>query len=534
MAMRAVMSFAAVALLGAVWPGAAAAATDAVDFEQSVPKRAMAGMAAAGAHPGGVPARTVRAPGRFDLLGLRWRAGQEPDVWVRVRRSGRWSRWVYVPHSHGPLRRRGEEGSDPVWAGGADAYQLRLSRPVRGLRAHFVRVRRPKRRAARAAAAPGQPAIVSRAAWGASSCQPRESPSYGRVDVAFVHHTVNANDYTPEESPAIVLAICRYHRNSNGWSDIGYNFLVDRHGQVFEGRAGGTDRAVVGAQAAGYNSVSTGVSNIGEFSNDRQTAAGMDALSRILAWKLGVHGVPAEGTVTTAGRTFQRISGHRDANSTACPGDALYAQLPELRRRVAAGGALGPRGLTLEVARRVRLPAVPTFAGLLADAAGAPLAGRGIELQARLANGEWRAVGGAVTGLDGAWSIGVPTTRSGSYRAHFAGDGAAPAATSPTRRVAIVPRIEARATQARVRRRQRVTLVGTTTPAKRPLEVLVWRRSRGANRFAGRFGVVERGSRFTARVRVHAAALYRFQIAFRGDAANAAASSNVVWVRATR
>ena len=148
-----------------------------------------------------------------------------------------------------------------------------------------------------------------------------------------------------------------------------------------------------------------------------------------------------------------------------------------------------------------------------------------------MAGGEWRAISGTVTGLDGTWLIALPTTRSGTYRARFAGDGTNAAATSPVRRVTIAPRIEARATRARVRRGGRVTLVGTTTPAKRPLEVLVWRRSRGANRFAGRFGVVERGRRFTARVRVHAAALYRFQIAFRGDAANAAASSNVVWSR---
>ena len=152
--------------------------------------------------------------------------------------------------------------------------------------------------------------------------------------------------------------------------------------------------------------------------------------------------------MTTAGRTFQRISGHRDANSTSCPGDALYAQLPDLRRRVAAGGTAGPRGLTLEVARRVRLPAMPTFAGLLADGVGAPLAGRTVELQARMAGGEWRAISGTVTGLDGTWLIALPTTRSGTYRARFAGDGTNAAATSPVRRVTIAPRIEARATRA--------------------------------------------------------------------------------------
>ena len=80
-----------------------------------------------------------------------------------------------------------------------------------------------------------------------------------------MHHTVNANTYAPQDSAAIVLSICRYHRNENGWRDIGYNFLVDRFGQIFEGRAGGIDQPVIGAQAQGYNGVSTGVANLGTF-----------------------------------------------------------------------------------------------------------------------------------------------------------------------------------------------------------------------------------------------------------------------------
>ena len=151
--------------------------------------------------------------------------------------------------------------------------------------------------------------------------------------MAFIHHTVSANDYGPEDSAAMVLGICRYHRNSNGWNDIGYNFLVDRYGTIFEGRAGGIDEAVVGAQAQGYNSQSTGIASIGTFSTDGPDRGRARALARLLGWKLTLHGVPPAGrcpgpaaarrtaSPPAQDRTFERISGHRDADATACPGN---------------------------------------------------------------------------------------------------------------------------------------------------------------------------------------------------------------------
>jgi len=149
--------------------------------------------------------------------------------------------------------------------------------------------------------------------------------------MAFIHHTVDANSYSASEAPSKVLGICRYHRNTLGWNDMG------------------TDRSVVGAQTQGFNSSSTGVANLGTHTSSPQTSAGMDAMARLLRWKLDVHGLPRGGyaTLTSAGGdsnrypagrsvTFKRISGHRDAGYTACPGDALYAQLPSLRGKVEA------------------------------------------------------------------------------------------------------------------------------------------------------------------------------------------------------
>ena len=177
-----------------------------------------------------------------------------------------------------------------------------------------------------------------------------------------MHHTVSPNDYSRAEAPDVVLAICRYHRNSNGWNDIGYNFLVDRFGTIYEGRAGGIDQPVIGAQAQGFNAQSTGIANLGTFTSVEQTQPALNAMAALIRWKLPLEGAPTAGstTLTSAGnrqRTrrgrrvrLQRVSGHRDTGSTACPGAALYAQLPELRGLV---GDLQPAGTGTRLRARV-------------------------------------------------------------------------------------------------------------------------------------------------------------------------------------
>jgi hypothetical protein len=247
---------------------------------------------------GGSVTPPLRAPRRFDLVGARWHGGGKA-VWLRGRRAGgHWSHWV-------PL------ADEPVWAGGDDFVQLRSAAPLRRLRLSFVNAHVPAAfSAARKAQVPlpsgGQLAITPRAAWGAGRCKPRKTAGYGRVDMAFVHHTESLNGYTRSDSPSIVLGICLFHRNVNDWNDIGYDFLVDRYGHVFEGRAGGIDAPVIGAQAGGFNVTSTGVAAIGDFRYRRFSAAGMSSLAQVLAWKLSLHGVPAEGTVTvtSAGGVF--------------------------------------------------------------------------------------------------------------------------------------------------------------------------------------------------------------------------------------
>ena len=238
---------------------------------------------------------------------------------------------------------------------------------------------------ARARRQVGAPPIIPRAAWGGDGVTPRAGPVYGQVALAFVHHTVNANEYGPEDSAAIVLGIARYHRDHNGWNDIGYNFLVDRYGQIFEGRAGGIEAAIVGAQTQGFNSVSTGIACIGTFTALAPPAVALEAIAQVIGWKLSLHGVPVQGTVAVtsssgASATFQRVSGHRDGNSTACPGDVLYGLLPDLRIRAAQyAGPLA--GVTLRAAStKLRGVTSALLSGALRFADGSSPTGAPIEI----------------------------------------------------------------------------------------------------------------------------------------------------------
>ena len=146
-----------------------------------------------------------------------------------------------------------------------------------------------------------------------------------------------------------MLGICRFHRNGNGWNDIGYNALVDRFGNVYAGRAGGLRKAVVGAHAQGFNAQTTGVASIGTHTTVPITPAARAGIVDYLAWRLAVSGLRAKGktTLTSAGGDLSRyaagrrvrlnrIIGHRDVGLTACPGDSLELALQKIRRQVQA------------------------------------------------------------------------------------------------------------------------------------------------------------------------------------------------------
>jgi uncharacterized protein with LGFP repeats len=189
------------------------------------------------------------------------------------------------------------------------------------------------------------PRIIGRAEWGADESTRRGAPLYDSgVRAGIVHHTATPNEYDASESAGIVRGIYRYHTSSLGWGDIAYNALVDRFGQVFEGRFGGITRPVEGAHTGGFNANTWAVAMIGNFDLIAPATVQLRAVGQLLGWRLAMDSVNPHGsvTLTSAGGPYTRfargatptlatIFGHRDVGDTACPGSLGYAALDRIR-----------------------------------------------------------------------------------------------------------------------------------------------------------------------------------------------------------
>jgi hypothetical protein len=297
--------------------------------------------------------QAATAPIRFDMLGLHWRG--TGAVSYRTRSSaGRWSAWREADADGGPDAgsreiRPGWHDGNLDWTGPASAVQFQTSGRISRLRAYYL-WSRATRRPERTLSLAGSPAIVPRADWEADEKIVRAQPLYApTLKLAVVHHTAGTNDYTPAQAAAIVRGIEVYHVKGNGWNDIGYNFLVDRYGTVYEGRGGGMTRNVIGAHALGFNNGTVGVALIGNFTTAKPPAVMENALVSLLAWRLDLaHLDPLSKVVYTSGGnskfhagkvvTLRAISGHRDTGPSECPGNAAYALLPAIADRVARTG----------------------------------------------------------------------------------------------------------------------------------------------------------------------------------------------------
>jgi hypothetical protein len=300
---------------------------------------------------------------RYSMLALTWQDPREsPLVEIRSRTDGRWSDWRRVPHLQDvPDAGAGEGtavgGTDLIWVGPSDGVQARVTGPSpSGLSLVLLEpwaqpddlLDQPDERSAPTSVGQvPEPELRGRRRWGADESWRQRPPRYNTtIKQVHVHHTVNSNDYGRSDVPALIRGMYRYHTKYLGWSDIGYNFLVDRFGRIWTGRAGGAGRPVRGAHTLGFNGTSAGVSVIGNFELVTPSAAVLEAVASVAAWKLQRYHrdphqwveVRSEGSDRfRAGRvvTLPSIDGHRDTNMTACPGTYLYDLIPNIRHRAA-------------------------------------------------------------------------------------------------------------------------------------------------------------------------------------------------------
>jgi hypothetical protein len=296
------------------------------------------------------------SPTRFNMLGLHWRGPGR--VLFRVHGSKGWRAWREADAETTDLPDRGTDEArrmaawrlgSPWWTGAADRVQVRTRGRVQRVRAHFVwSPEEPMLDQSLQAA--GSPKIILRKAWGANERIRRANPGYAPALLnAIVHHTAGAAGSSPAQSAAIVRGIQVYHVQGNGWNDIGYNFLVDRFGQVFEGRYGGIERNVIGAHAQGFNTGSVGISVLGNYDSAALSPAAREAVSRVIAWRLDVahvHPLSRITSISSGNARFRKglpvwlraVSGHRDTGFTSCPGKSVHGQLGAIARRASAIG----------------------------------------------------------------------------------------------------------------------------------------------------------------------------------------------------
>ena len=342
----------------------------------------------------------------FLVAGFTWTGGEgdaPPEgvrIYLRVRQNGEWSPWyLNEPSDAGRDDGAGRAGTDELVTGGADAVQasvvgdaaalpadLTLAlvpdhpsgesdlgaadvrtaeaeptgvaaasaaqsglRDDRGPAENLTGASAVQLPAAAPAAAQDDPSalVTTREEWGANPAYLNWWPNYAPADHVVVHHTAGTNDYTAEQSPSIVRGIYYYHAVILGWGDIGYNLLVDKYGQVFEGRYGTLDSdpgtMVVGGHSYGANTGTMGIAMMGNYSFVSPSSIQIERVGQMTGWFLARAGVTdAYGSSRFTFRATQKyrrgqtidldtISAHRDVGYTTCPGDVGYSMMDWIR-----------------------------------------------------------------------------------------------------------------------------------------------------------------------------------------------------------
>ncbi len=315
----------------------------------------------------------------FRMVGVTW--AEDPDVAdvqvkIQVRTNGEWSEWLDLPINDIEI---GRPGTEPMWLdepGDGVAVQIEAGQGTPNdvqvstidpdanpeadtnattQSASFapatISTTEMEETNAVVSASVSQPTIITRAGWGASNglwgtSQCKAPAVQSKALGVVLHHTAGSNTAKKADSQSIIKGYQTYHVQGHGWCDIGYAFLIDRWGQIFEGRKGGITKQVTGAHAGvtSVNKDATGIAMMGNFDVAEPPAAMKDATVRLAAWRMSLFGNNPKGTYTSGGKSYKVLNGHRDVKATACPGRYGYRWLNEsggMRDRVAALVASG-------------------------------------------------------------------------------------------------------------------------------------------------------------------------------------------------
>ncbi len=327
---------------------------------------------------------------------LRWRYAHDAQITVAfAERPDEFGEEIRVGHSEESDHDGDGQYGAVLWTGGARFVQITTDRPIGKVTVIAMDAQADKGLAkgpaGTASAATSQPAVISRAQWGADESYRFDSggrekwpPSFSPMQKAIVHHTAGRNN---DPNPAAtVRAIYYMYAISRDFGDMGYNFLIDESGRIYEGRysrpyAGGeyptgedlAGNVVRGAHATNFNDANVGIVLLGTFTNRLPTAAARTSLERLLAWKLERHGINPLGhsvyvnPVLGNTKDIPNIAGHRQVGATACPGNTFYPTFPTLRQNVAnrISATTGPANDATPPAVKSLAPMVPVPTGSL-------------------------------------------------------------------------------------------------------------------------------------------------------------------------
>ncbi|HEX3326846.1 MAG TPA: peptidoglycan recognition protein [Actinomycetota bacterium] len=438
----------------------------------SIPRTQALAMRFPGGHGSGFTSSMERFAFAPTHVGFVWTGTEGSAIHYRSLTNDGLSRWHLAPEAddlaHGDVHYSGVLAVD-----GATAMQWRASVPAGGEMGAVILdymntmdgPRVTERIPSIADASPRTPHIVTRAEWGADESIKSTSGGCQRhfypVQQLFVHHTAGTN-FDPHPK-ATMRAIYYFHTKVRGWCDIGYNFVIGPNGTVYEGRwarnyspwethtsESRTGLGVMGAHVLGFNAGSIGISLMGNFSLIRPPAAMRTSLAALLAWEADRHHLKPRGWHTYRSpdsrvkRWLPYIAGHRDANSTACPGTYLYAALPTMRKETAAVIGKGRADSSITVAAStndVTYPQSVVLAGRLTTRSGKAIPFVHVRLYTRRTHHEWQETT-VKTKADGSFKFPVAPRNKMKIRAVFHGDRKVWGSQSTLERVLVTPKIE--------------------------------------------------------------------------------------------